>query len=127
MKENDEQDVSVPTGENPLSCPAVEALLLFNSKWKPMLLHRLSESPARFGELKRLLAPISHKVLTEQLRELESDDLVEREISDTNVVTVTYSLTQLGRSLRPVLDSLYEWGQENLLPQNDVTQQKRKP
>ena len=112
-------------GNNPMSCPAVEALQLFNSKWKPMLLHRLSESPARFGELQRLLKPISHKVLTAQLRELESDGLIEREVADARVVTVTYSLTALGQSLRPVLDDLYRWGEEHLPRNVDFTERKK--
>ena len=112
-------------GSNPMSCPAVEALQMFNSKWKPMLLHRLSESPARFGELQRLLKPIRHKVLTAQLRELESDGLIEREVADARVVTVTYSLTALGQSLRPVLDDLYRWGEEHLPRNVDFTERKR--
>lgn len=117
----DQPDESEVNGNNPLSCPAVEALQLFNSKWKPMLLHRLSQSPARFGELQRLLKPISHKVLTAQLRELESDGLIEREVADARVVTVTYSLTALGQSLRPVLDDLYRWGEEHLPQHVSIT------
>ncbi len=112
-------------GNNPLSCPAVETLHLISGKWKPMLLHSLLQAPSRFGELQRLLAPISHKVLTEQLRELEHDSLVQREISDANVVTVTYSLTERGQSLRPVLDSLYDWGQQNLPSSQEILKQKR--
>ena len=99
---------------NPLLCPAVATLRLFNSKWKPMLLHRLSEEPARFGELKRLLAPVSHKVLTQQLRELESDGLVSRTVSGGPVVAVTYSLSEKGGSLAGVLGYLYAWGETHL-------------
>ena len=117
----DQPDESEVNGNNPLSCPAAEALQLFNSKWKPMLLHRLSESPARFGEMQRLLKPISHKVLTAQLRELESDGLIEREVADARVVTVTYSLTALGQSLRPVLDDLYRWGEKHLPQHVSIT------
>ena len=99
---------------NPLLCPAVATLNLFNSKWKPMLLHSLSQESARFGELRRLLMPISHKVLTQQLRELESDGLVSRVVSGGPVVTVTYSLSEKGDSLAVVLGHLYAWGETHL-------------
>jgi len=99
---------------NPLMCPAVATLRLFNGKWKPMVLHRLSQESARFGELKRSLMPISHKVLTQQLRELESDGLVSRVVSDGPVVTVTYSLSVKGDSLAVVLGHLYAWGEAHL-------------
>lgn len=108
-------DATVNSRElSPLKCPAVGTLQLFNSKWKPMLLHSLSQAPSRFGELQRLQIPVSHKVLTSQLRELEADGLIARTVSESNVVTVTYSLTPRGESLADVLGYLYRWGQEHL-------------
>ncbi len=95
---------------NPLGCPVVEAMALISGKWKPMIIHVLSRQPQRFGELKRLLAPISQKVLTEQLRELEHNQLLKRDCSGDRVLEVTYSLSDYGKTLTPVLDSLYQWG-----------------
>jgi len=100
--------------DNPLRCPVVSTLSLIGGKWKPMVIHILADEPKRFGELKKLLAPISQKVLTEQLRELERDKIVQRQVFDGKVVNVTYSLTELGLSLNPVLASLYVWGERNL-------------
>lgn len=95
--------------DNPLCCPVVETLRLLGGKWKPMLIHQLLEAPQQFGQLQRRLSPISHKVLTEQLRELESAGLVARDVGEERVVTVTYQLTESGQALRPVLDSMFAW------------------
>lgn len=102
--------------ENPLGCPVVETLALISGKWKPMVIHVLASEPQRFGALKRLLTPISQKVLTEQLRELEADGLVSRQCSGDRVLEVTYSLSDYGRTLTPVLDALYEWGSAHREP-----------
>jgi len=100
--------------ENPLACPVVATLDLFRGKWKPMVIHILIEKPMRFGELKKLMSPISQKVLTEQLRELEGNRIVQRDIIDGKVLNVTYSLTDFGQSLAPVLEALYIWGEKNI-------------
>lgn len=100
--------------DNPLACPVVSTLSLMSGKWKPMIIHILIEQPKRFGELKRMMKPISQKVLTEQLRELESSDIVQRDVFDEKVLNVTYSVTDYGNSLSPVLEALYIWGSSNL-------------
>jgi DNA-binding HxlR family transcriptional regulator len=99
--------------DNPLACPVVSTLGLIRGKWKPMVIHILIEQPMRFGELKRMIAPISQKVLTEQLRELEGVGIVQRDVRDEKVLNVTYSLTDYGKSLAPVLEALYLWGSSN--------------
>lgn len=100
--------------ENPLGCPVVSTLGLISGKWKPMVIHVLIEQPMRFGKLKSVMSPISQKVLTEQLRELESVHIVQRDVFDEKVLNVTYSLTHYGKSLAPVLDALYLWGETNV-------------
>lgn len=100
--------------ENPLGCPVVSTLGLINGKWKPMIIHILTEKPRRFGQLKKLMSPISQKVLTEQLRELESTHIIQRDVFDEKVPNVTYSLSDYGKSLAPVLDALYVWGEVNV-------------
>jgi len=104
--------------ENPLGCPVVSTLALISGKWKPMVIHVLIDQPMRFGKLKRIMSPISQKVLTEQLRELESTHIVQRDVIDEKVLNVTYSLTDYGKSLAPVLEALYLWGQVNIAPVN---------
>tara|TARA_R100000306_G_scaffold62558_1_gene73297 strand:+ start:3286 stop:3525 length:240 start_codon:yes stop_codon:yes gene_type:complete len=66
--------------DNPLNCPVVSTLCLISGKWKPMIIHALIEQSMRFGGIKAGMAPISQKVLTEQLRELERDQLIERHV-----------------------------------------------
>lgn len=100
--------------DNPLGCPVVSTLNLIRGKWKPMIIHVLIEKPLRFGKLKIAMLPISQKVLTEQLRELESAHIVQRDVFDEKVLNVTYSLTAYGQSLSPILDALYLWGEKNI-------------
>jgi len=100
--------------KNPLACPVVSTLGLISGKWKPMVIHVLIEQPVRFGKLKKIMSPISQKVLTEQLRELENVRIVQRDVLDEKVLNVTYSLTDYGKSLAPVLEALYLWGEINI-------------
>lgn len=100
--------------ENPLSCPMVSALNVIGGKWKPMILHMLSERTMRFGELKKHIPPVSQKVLTQQLRELESDGIVDRRVYAEVPPKVEYALTESGRALVPILDALYRWGEQNV-------------
>jgi len=100
--------------DNPLNCPVVATLNLISGKWKPMVIHALTEKPMRFGELKKIMTPISQKVLTQQLKELESAHILNRQVIDGKILNVTYSLTNYGMSLSPVLESLYTWGSTNI-------------
>lgn len=98
--------------ENPLSCPIVRTLNIIGGKWKPMILHMLSSNTFRFNELRRHIPSISHKMLIQQLRELEADGIVAREVFAEVPPKVQYELTPLGKSLIPVLDVLYQWGND---------------
>lgn len=96
--------------ENPLGCPLVGAINAISGKWKPAILHMLSSGPMRFGALKRNIPPVSQRVLTLQLRELERHGLVSRIVEDSIPPSVTYHLTSQGLALVPVLAALHTWG-----------------
>ncbi|HEU5140477.1 MAG TPA: helix-turn-helix domain-containing protein [Bacillales bacterium] len=83
-------------------------------KWKAMVLWHLQEKTLRFGELKKLIPDVSHKVLTQQLRELEKDGLIERTIYKEVPPRVEYSLTPYGQDLEPTLEMLYKWGKNHM-------------
>lgn len=101
--------------ENPVDCPLVAAINIVGGKWKPIILHILSTGTMRFGEIKRNIPPVSQKMLTQHLRELEADGLVQREAFAGKVLRTEYSLTAKGESLGPILASLYVWGQQNAI------------
>ncbi|MFC5718934.1 winged helix-turn-helix transcriptional regulator [Streptomyces gamaensis] len=84
-------------------------------KWKVLILWELGVRPCRFGELRRSLPGVSEKVLTAQLRELEEDGVVRREVYDEVPPRVVYSLTEVGVSLNAALGPLGEWGREHVL------------
>jgi DNA-binding HxlR family transcriptional regulator len=88
---------------------------VIGGKWKVLLLWALNERPHRFGELRRELPGVTEKVLTAQLRELEADGIVRREVYDEVPPRVEYSLTPLGVSLNEALAPLGAWGRENIL------------
>ena len=90
--------------------PVESALHALGGKWKPLILWHLLEDTRRFGELKRLIPDITQKMLTQQLRELETDRLVHREVYAQVPPKVEYSLTELGRTLESVLNVLFDWG-----------------
>lgn len=92
------------------TCPIQFTLTMMSGKWKPALIHMLIESPMRFGALQKALPGISHKMLTQRLRELEADGLVNREIFPEVPPRVEYSLSERGHTLAPVLIALYDWG-----------------
>ena len=71
------------------------------------------KSPTRFGELKKVLSPITQQMLTKQLRELERDQIINRKVYEVVPPKVEYSLTEIGLSLKPVLNSWCKWGNEN--------------
>jgi DNA-binding HxlR family transcriptional regulator len=95
------------------NCPVEAALDLIGGKWKGVILNRLSGQTRRFNELKRTIPRITQRMLTAQLRELESDKLISRKIYAQIPPKVEYSLTPRGESLRPVLKALLEWGEQN--------------
>lgn len=98
--------------ENPIGCPLVSAVNIIGGKWKPIILHMLSEGTMRFGELKKNIPPVSQKMLTQQLRELEADGIVNRKVFAEVPPRAEYSLTGRGVALKPILQDLYAWGQQ---------------
>jgi len=97
------------------ACPLQKMLNCVGGKWKILIIYNLRESGViRFGALSRLLPAISQKVLTSQLKELESDGLVNRKVYAEVPPRVEYKLTKLGLSLYPVLDSMSLWAGENI-------------
>lgn len=93
-------------------CPVETTLLLIGDKWKVLILRDLISGTKRFGELKKSINFISQKVLTQQLRTMEKDSLVERKVYAEVPPRVEYTLTEVGLSLKPILDSMWEWGEE---------------
>lgn len=93
------------------ACPVETTLLLIGDKWKVLILRDLIEGTKRFGELKKSIGSISQKMLTQQLREMEEDGLVERKVYAEVPPKVEYSLTEDGISLKPILDSMLKWGE----------------
>ena len=93
------------------ACPIEVVLHLLSGKWKPIILHHFNQGTQRFGQLRRLLPDATPQMLTSHLRELENDGLVHREVYAQVPPKVEYSLTELGRSLGPVVGSMAQWGE----------------
>ena len=98
------------TGEPEHHCPVEATLGLIGGKYKALILWKLIPAPMRFSELRRAVPGATPKMLTQQLRELEADGLVHREIFPVVPPRVEYSLTPFGQTIRPVLESMYAWG-----------------
>ncbi len=94
------------------SCPVETTLTLIGDKWKVLILRDLLPGTKRFGELKKSIGGVSQKVLTAQLRDMEANGLVNRKVYAEVPPKVEYSLTDLGHSLKPILDALWDWGEE---------------
>ena len=92
-------------------CPVEAALERIGGKWKGVALYHLLDGPLRYNELKRQVGNVTQRMLTKQLRELESDGLISRKVFPVVPPHVEYSLTKRGQTLRPILLALREWGQ----------------
>lgn len=93
-------------------CPVATTVQLIGSKWKLLILRNLMARPWRFNELKKSLDGISQKVLTDALRAMEADGIINRRVYAEVPLRVEYSLSEVGESLRPVLKSMEIWGME---------------
>ncbi len=91
-------------------CSMELTLALIGGKWKSLILWRLGDNTLRFSELKKSLPQVTQKMLTQQLRELEEDGLVHRHVYTQVPPRVEYSLTQAGKSILPILNTMCEWG-----------------
>ena len=94
------------------ACPVETTLTLIGDKWKVLILRDLIPGKKRFGELKKSIGKVSQKVLTAQLRSMKKSGLVHRKVYAEVPPRVEYSLTDLGKSLKPILDSMWTWGEE---------------
>ena len=92
------------------NCPVAATLELIGGKYKALILWNLAEKKLRFSELKKVIQGATPKMLTQQLRELESHALVHREVFPVVPPKVVYSLTELGKSLMPILTAMRDWG-----------------
>lgn len=105
--------MSIQTTKKELpACPVETTLTLIGDKWKVLILRDLLTGTKRFGELKKSLGGVSQKVLTAQLRDMENSGLVNRTVYPEVPPKVEYSLTELGSSLKPILDAMQNWGEE---------------
>lgn len=93
------------------ACPVETTLTLISNKWKVLILRDLMPGTKRFGELKKSVGNVSQKVLTAQLREMEDSGLLTRTVYPEVPPRVEYTLTDLGRSLKPILDAMQSWGE----------------
>jgi DNA-binding HxlR family transcriptional regulator len=115
-------------GQNKIRCHVETAIAVVGGKWKPWILWHLYDGVRRYGELLRLTPGITGKMLAQHLRELERDGVVQRKIYPEKVLKVEYSFTKYGKTLRPLLKQLCDWGArhgERL--SNSASQKKFKP
>lgn len=94
------------------ACPVETTLTLISDKWKVLILRDLLPGTKRFGELKKSIGHVTQKVLTAQLREMEANGLLTRTVYAEVPPRVEYTLTALGYSLKPILDAMWDWGEE---------------
>jgi DNA-binding HxlR family transcriptional regulator len=100
---------------NPITeCPLTAALAAIGGKWKLVILNCLVDSPRHFSALRQLMPDVSQKVLSEQLRELIADEIVQREETGKIPSPVIYSLTEYGRTVLPLLRSIRQWGDAHI-------------
>ena len=92
------------------ACPVETTLMLIGDKWKVLILRDLMDGTKRFGQLKQSVGNVSQKVLTAQLRDMEAKGLLSRKVYAEVPPRVEYTLTELGRSLKPILDAMWTWG-----------------
>ncbi|MDE6473558.1 MAG: helix-turn-helix transcriptional regulator [Clostridia bacterium] len=100
------------TREELPECPVATTVQLIGNKWKLLIIRNLLNKPQRFTEFSKTIPGISKKVLTDNLRALEYDGLIEREVFAEVPPRVVYSLSPLGNSLKPILDAMWDWGTE---------------
>ena len=103
---------NISTAEKLPACPVETTLTLISDKWKVLIFRDLLPGTIRFGELKKSIGHVSQKVLTAQLRQMEQSGLVNRKVYAEVPPKVEYSLTDVGYSLKPILDAMWTWGEE---------------
>ena len=106
------QDSEKVDPKDGLNCPVYHTLSIIGGKWKPLILYELFQRPHRFNELKRAIPAVTQRTLTSQLRALEQDGIINRDVKDQVPPHVEYSLTKRGKTLWPILNAMAEWGEE---------------
>ena len=106
------------TTELSYKCPVTATLGVIGGKWKPVILYILSGGTKRFNEIKRHLPDATQKMLTQQLRELEADEIIVRKVYAEVPPRVEYSLSEKGLTLTPLLKQMSLWGQQHVLKQD---------
>ena len=97
--------------KNPENCPVTKIMSVLGGRWKFIILYTIRKSPKRFGQINQFIPSISNKVLTEQLRELEEDGIINRRVlSDRVPVNVEYSLSEKGKEIVPIINLMEKWG-----------------
>ena len=100
------------TKEEMPACPVATTVQMIGSKWKLLIMRNLLARPWRFNELKKDLEGISQKVLTDSLRSMEADGIITRTVYPEVPPRVEYALSELGESMRPIMDAMEIWGTE---------------
>jgi DNA-binding HxlR family transcriptional regulator len=103
----------MPRPHKTVACPVEDTLRVIAGRWKVILLDYLFEGPLRFNELQRQLGGITQRTLTKQLRELEADGIIHRKVYAEIPPRVVYSLTPLGKTLKPVLTAMHMWSDKH--------------
>ena len=111
LETNRQEDTMMEVKTLP-ACPVETTLTLISDKWKVLIIRDLLPGTKRFGELKKSIGSVSQKVLTSQLRQMEESGLLIRTVFPEVPPRVEYTLTELGQSLKPVLDAMWNWGEE---------------
>lgn len=109
-----------PSACAPNECPVKVTIDIIGGKWKPLILWHLIHKTLRFSQLQRRLTGVTQKMLTQQLRELECDGIVHRQVYPEIPPRVEYSLTEEGRTLEPVVRQMMEWGKDYRQRHKDV-------
>jgi DNA-binding HxlR family transcriptional regulator len=99
-------------GRKEVACPVETTLRVIGGRWKVLVLHHLLDGTKRFSELTRALRGVSARTLSKQLRELEADGIVNRRVYPQIPPKVEYSLTAVGRKLKPALLAMHRWGKD---------------
>ena len=95
-------------------CPVTYVMNKIGSHWKPIIIFHLMSGPKRYSELKRAIPEVTEKMLIQHLKQLQADNLINRKAEAVVPPVVTYSLTQSGLLLTPILDSMVEWAKEEM-------------
>lgn len=109
--EKHNESTSQSTAPNLPACPVETTLTLISDKWKVLILRDLLTGTKRFGELRKSIGTVSQKVLTSQLRQMKESGLLTRKVYAEVPPRVEYPLTELGYSLKPIMDAMWAWGE----------------